>query len=67
MDENETRLFSKKADELTVGESLKISAGATVVVMVIPVAVIGAIAGVESIAAKLKERKLAKANEDTKE
>lgn len=57
-------IWEKKADELTVGESLKISAGVMVGVMAIsiaiPLAVGGAVLAVEKINQKLKVRKFRK-------
>lgn len=57
-------IWNKKADELTVGESLKVSAGVMVGIMAIsiaiPVAVGGAMLAVEKISQKLRVRKFRK-------
>jgi hypothetical protein len=64
MDKTNTSVWSKKADELTVAESLKVSGGVMLVVtavsIAIPFAALGVIAAAEKISNKLKTRKFAK-------
>ena len=58
-------IWDKKADELTVADNLKISAGVMVVTMAIPVAVYGVIAAVNKVVTKVKVRKFAKDMNET--
>lgn len=70
MDLTETKhIWNKKPDELTVGESLKISTGVmvgvTAISIIIPVAVLSAIAAFDKISDKFKMRKFAKDMDNT--
>jgi len=60
-------MFAKKQTDLTVGESLKIIGIVTVVSMVAPLVIGGAIVGVASLWEKRKMRKLDKELENIEE
>jgi hypothetical protein len=66
-----TSLLSKKQDEITVGDSLKIVTGAALISAAVPLVIYGVVAGVTTVHDKFKARKLAKEtveilNEDAK-
>ncbi len=58
--EEKVNIWSKKAEDLTVGETIKVAGVATVVCTVLPLAVYGAIYGVVMWAEKRKMKKLDK-------
>ena len=64
MNWSEDSVFSKKADELTVGESVQVGVAVTAVVtavsIAIPFAFLGVVAGVSKIKEKLQTRKAIK-------
>jgi hypothetical protein len=66
MEELETvSLWNKKADELTVGDSVKFAVGVTVVTTAATFAVMAGVAGLVRLSEKLAERKAAKKPEVT--
>lgn len=60
METNTTSIWNKNANDLTVGETLKISAVVTIGSMVVAAGVIGALAGVEKFASWNQSRKAKK-------
>jgi hypothetical protein len=58
--ENDTSIWNKKQDDLTVADNLKIAGGVMVISMIAPLLVLGAVGAGAAAYTKLQERRQAK-------
>lgn len=60
---NSPSIWNKKADDLTVGESVKTVVVVTVICAVVPIAIAAAVEGTGALVRKIKSRKAKKSEE----
>jgi hypothetical protein len=65
--DTEQSIWNKKQTDMTVGDSLKIGVGVTVIATVAPLVILGVASGVSHLVHKIRTRKLVKEAESIKD